>query len=83
MAKWGEIPNMSTEQELISLNKKLISTAKELKALQDNLSKSNLGLSQVVDDNELAIIEIEQSIQALNSIKVKKRRLISLLSGDE
>ena len=51
--------------------------------LQDNLSKSNLGLSQVVDDNELAIIEIEQSIQALNSIKVKKRRLISLLSGDE
>mgnify|MGYP000946256629 FL=1 len=83
MAKWGEIPNMSTEQELISLNKQLISTAKELKALQDNLSKSNLGLSQVVDDNELAIIEIEQSIQALNSIKVKKRRLISLLSGDE
>jgi hypothetical protein len=83
MAKWGEIPNMSTEQELIALNKKLISTAKELKALQDNLSKSNLGLSQVVDDNELAIIEIEQSIQALNSIKVKKRRLISLLSGDE
>jgi hypothetical protein len=83
MARWGEIPNMSTEQELISLNKKLISTAKELKALQDNLSKSNLGLSQVVDDNELAIIEIEQSIQALNSIKVKKRRLISLLSGDE
>ena len=83
MARWGEIPNMSTEQELIALNKKLISTAKELKALQDNLSKSNLGLSQVVDDNELAIIEIEQSIQALNSIKVKKRRLISLLSGDE
>jgi len=83
MAKWGQIPNMSTEQELIALNKKLISTAKELKALQDNLSKSNLGLSQVVDDNELAIIEIEQSIQALNSIKVKKRRLISLLSGDE
>jgi len=83
MARWGEIPNMSTEQELISLNKKLISTAKELKALQDNLSKSNLDLSQVVDGNELAIIEIEQSIQALNSIKVKKRRLISLLSGDE
>ena len=54
-----------------------------LRTLQDNLSKSNLGLSQVVDDNELAIIEIEQSIQALNSIKVKKRRLISLLSGDE
>jgi len=83
MARWGEIPNMSTEQELIALNKKLISTAKELKALQDNLSKSNLDLSQVVDGNELAIIEIEQSIQALNSIKIKKRRLISLLSGDE
>ena len=83
MARWGEIPNMSTEQELIALNKKLISTAKELKALQDNLSKSNLDLSQVVDGNELAIIEIEQSIQALNSIKIKKRRLISLLSEDE
>jgi len=83
MARWGEIPNMSTEQELIAINKKLISTAKELKALQDNLSKSNLDLSQVVDGNELAIIEIEQSIQALNSIKIKKRRLISLLSGDE
>jgi len=83
MAKWGEIPNITANQELISLNKKLVTTLKELKVLQNNLSEL-AELSKVdVHANDQAIIEIEQSIQELNSIKTKRRRLLSLLSGDE
>jgi len=83
MAKWGEIPNITANQELISLNKKLVTALKELKVLQNNLSEL-ADLSKVdVHANDQAIIEIEQSIQELNSIKTKRRRLLSLLSGDE
>lgn len=83
MAKWGEIPNITANQELISLNKKLVTTLKELKVLQNNLSEL-AEISKVdVHANDQAIIEIEQSIQELNSIKTKRRRLLSLLSGDE
>ena len=83
MAKWGEIPNITANQELISLNKKLVTALKELKVLQNNLSEL-AELSKVdVHANDQAIIEIEQSIQELNSIKTKRRRLLSLLSGDE
>ena len=83
MAKWGEIPNITANQELISLNKKLVTTLKELKVLQNNLSEL-AELSKVdVHANDQAIIEIEQSIQELNSIKTKRRRLLSLLNGDE
>jgi len=80
MARWGEIPNVTTDQELISLNKKLDKAVKELNALKPKLA---MLVKVDPDSSDQTIIEIEEIIQELNSLKTKRKRLINLLRGDE
>lgn len=80
MARWGEIPNVTTDQELISLNKKLDKAVKELNALKPKLA---MLVKVDPDSSNQTIIEIEEIIQELNSLKTKRKRLINLLRGDE
>ena len=80
MAKWGQIPNISTQQELIAVDKKVDTSIRQLNSLKPKLAR----LSKVDPDSiDQTVIEIEEVIQELNSLKTKRRRLISLLSGDE
>jgi len=80
MAKWGQIPNISTQQELIAVDKKVDTSIRLLNSLKPKLVR----LSKVDPDSiDQTVIEIEEVIQELNSLKTKRRRLIGLLSGDE
>ena len=80
MAKWGQIPNISTQQELIAVDKKVNTSIRQLNSLKPKLVR----LSKVDPDSiDQTVIEIEEVIQELNSLKTKRRRLIGLLSGDE
>jgi len=80
MAKWGQIPNISTQQELIAVDKKVDISIRQLNSLKPKLVR----LSKVDPDSiDQTVIEIEEVIQELNSLKTKRRRLIGLLSGDE
>jgi len=80
MAKWGQIPNISTQQELIAVDKKVDTSIRQLNSLKPKLVR----LSKVDPDSiDQTVIEIEVVIQELNSLKTKRRRLIGLLSGDE
>jgi len=80
MAKWGQIPNISTQQELIAVDKKVDTSIRQLNSLEPKLVR----LSKVDPDSiDQTVIEIEEVIQELNSLKTKRRRLIGLLSGDE
>ncbi|MDA8863698.1 hypothetical protein N9I05_01460 [Pseudomonadales bacterium] len=80
MAKWGQIPNISTQQELIAVDKKVDTSIRQLNSLKPKLVR----LSKVDPDSiDQTVIEIEEVIQELNSLKTKRRRLIGLLSGDE
>ena len=80
MARWGDIPNITTDQELISLNKKLDKAVRELNALKPKLARL---IKIDPDSSDQTVIEIEEIIQELNSLKTKRRRLINLLKGDE
>ena len=80
MAKWGQIPNISTQQELIAVDKQVDTSIRQLNSLKPKLVR----LSKVDPDSiDQTVIEIEEVIQELNSLKNKRRRLIGLLSGDE
>ena len=69
MAKWGQIPNISTQQELIAVDKKVDTSIRQLNSLKPKLVK----LSKVDPDSiDQTVIEIEEVIQELNSLKTKR-----------
>jgi len=69
MAKWGQIPNISTQQELIAVDKKVDTSIRQLNSLKPKLVR----LSKVDPDSiDQTVIEIEEVIQELNSLKTKR-----------
>ena len=60
MAKWGQIPNISTQQELIAVDKKVDTSIRQLNSLKPKLVR----LSKVDPDSiDQTVIEIEEVIQ--------------------
>ena len=90
MAKWGLIPSMDTQQELVSINKKIDTTIRELNIDRAILKRLNTAEVNTVAEETLSIAltdqatnEVEELIQKLNTLKSTRRRLISLSNGDE
>ena len=90
MAKWGLIPSMDTQQELVSINKKIDTTIRELNIDRAILKRLNTAEVNTVAEETLSIAltdqatnEVEELIQKLNTLKSTKRRLLSLSNGDE
>ena len=90
MAKWGLIPSMDTQQELVSINKKIDTTIRELNIDRAILKRLNTAEVNTVAEETLSIAltdqatnEVEELIQTLNTLKSTRRRLLSLSNGDE
>lgn len=90
MAKWGLIPSMDTQQELVSINKKIDTTIRELNIDRAILKRLNTAEVNTVAEETLSIAltdqatnEVEELIQKLNTLKSTRRRLLSLSNGDE
>ena len=90
MAKWGLIPSMDTQQELVSINKKIDTTIRELNIDRAILKRLNTAEVNTVAEETLSIAltdqatnEVEELIQRLNTLKSTRRRLLSLSNGDE
>ena len=90
MAKWGLIPSMDTQQELVSINKKIDTTIRELNIDRAILKRLNTAEVNTVTEETLSIAltdqatnEVEELIQTLNTLKSTRRRLLSLSNGDE
>ena len=90
MAKWGLIPSMDTQQELVSINKKIDTTIRELNIDRAILKRLDTAEVNTVAEETLSIAltdqatnEVEELIQRLNTLKSTRRRLLSLSNGDE
>ena len=90
MAKWGLIPSMDTQQELVSINKKIDTTIRELNIDRAILKRLDTAEVNTVAEETLSIAltdqatnEVEELIQKLNTLKSTRRRLLSLSNGDE
>ena len=90
MAKWGLIPSMDSQQELVSINKKIDTTIRELNIDRAILKRLDTAEVNTVAEETLSIAltdqatnEVEELIQRLNILKSTRRRLLSLSNGDE